>query len=154
MRLSPHSYDTLTSTKNYTETSSQNLASLGGRRLQRQCQSAVATNSEDRAGRLASVRGGPRSPSAAAAPRTDKPAATIRAGRYPFVTVDGPARLPLALKTAVTTAMPTTAPNCCSVLSVPAALPKSAGAAAFRPAAVTQGSAIDTPMPAITKGAT
>jgi hypothetical protein len=70
------------------------------------------------------------------------------AGRYPWVTAAGLARLPVELNTAVTTAMPTTTPNCCNVFSVPAAFPSSLGGAAFSPAAVTLGSAIDMPTPA------
>ena len=93
-----------------------------------------------------------RIPSAVSAPRTDNVAATANAGRYPLVTPAGPVRLPLALKTAATMAMPTTAPNCCIVLSVPAPFPSIAGGRAFKPAAVTQGSAIEIPVPAITKG--
>src|SRR5262249_58635575 len=87
---------------------------------------------------------------AAIAPSTEMPAATASAGRYPLVTAAGPARLPRELKTAVTTAIPNTAPNCCIVLSVPAAFPSSVGGAALRPPAVTHGKAIPTPTPAAT----
>ena len=57
------------------------------------------------------------------------------------------------LKTAVTIAMPKTAPNCCRVLRVPDALPSRAGDTAFRPAVVTQGKAIEIPAPAMMNGA-
>jgi hypothetical protein len=91
---------------------------------------------------------------AATAPSTDKPAATAKAGWYPCVTEAGLARLPRELNTAVTTAMPTTTPNCCSVFSVPAAFPSNPGGTALSPAEVTLGSAIDTPTPARMKGST
>jgi hypothetical protein len=82
------------------------------------------------------------------------PAETARAGRYPLVTAAGAARLPWALKTAATMAIPNTAPNCCIVFRVPAALPRSADGAALRPPAVMHGRAIEMPTPARTNGST
>src|SRR5215468_276475 len=88
------------------------------------------------------------------AARTDRPAAVARAGRKPLVTAGPLARLPFAVKTAVMTAIPKTAPNCCMVLRVPAALPSIGAGTAFSPEAVTQGRAIEMPTPARTNGAT
>ena len=58
------------------------------------------------------------------------------------------------MNTAVTTATPATAPNCCMVFSTPAALPSMAAGTAFSPAAGTHGSAIEMPTPASRNGAT
>ena len=69
-----------------------------------------------------------------------------------MLTAAGPARLPSELNTAVTIATPKTAPNCCSVFRVPEAFPSSADGAAFSPAAVTHGRAIEIPVPARTNG--
>jgi hypothetical protein len=70
------------------------------------------------------------------------------------VTAVAEARLPWALNTVVATAIPNTAPNCCMVFSTPAALPSDDGLTAFRPAAETDGRAIEMPMPAMRSGAT
>ena len=91
---------------------------------------------------------------AATAPSTEMPAETASVGLNPLVTNAALPKLPFELNTVVTTAMPNTAPNCCIVLSVPAAFPSSSGGAAFSPPAVTHGRAIEMPTPAITNGRT
>jgi hypothetical protein len=57
------------------------------------------------------------------------------------------------LNTVVPTAIPNTAPNCCMVFITPAARPSDNGLTAPRPAAETDGSAIEMPTPAMRNGA-
>ncbi len=100
------------------------------------------------------TRGRPAVARASTAPRADIPATTAVAGLNPALTPAALPRCPLAANTAATTAIANAAPNRCSMLMTPEALPMSATCTTPSAAVGVVGRAIEIPTPPRISGST